>query len=240
MTQLFSVLLSLLLILPQGIGGKAGIGGSAGFGQGVAATTIVFDNANSAGAASGTSLSFTLTVGSGANRAILIGCSFSSKAITGDAVTVAGTNAPAVSGTTATNGSNSGMTKMYALAAPASGSDTISITWTGAAVSVCGAVSVTGADQTTPVNNGTTNSSAVNAAPTVAITSTSGDLTIAVVNLESGATVTGASNNERWNIRQSFTIGAAGETGTGTGSETLSWSIATSAFEISGANFKHA
>lgn len=37
MMQLFSVVLSLLLILPQGIGGKAGVGGKAGFGGGATA-----------------------------------------------------------------------------------------------------------------------------------------------------------------------------------------------------------
>lgn len=199
---------------------------------------VAYDNSNSAGTASATSLSFSLTIGSGSNRAIAIGCAWSNKAITADAVTVGGTNAPAVANTTATNGSNSDMTKIYALANPASGSQTISISWTTAAVAVCGAVSVTGADQTTPLNNGNTNTSAANAAPTVSVTSNSGDLTFAVANIDSGNTIAGASNTERWNIRQSFTLGTAGQTGSGAGTESLSWTTATSSFEISGANFK--
>lgn len=235
---LASLLCCVVAVVAQsGVVGNGGVAGNAGlFGS---HSAVVFDAASSGGAASGTSVSFNHVVGSGANRAIIIGCSWSSKAITGEAVTVGGTNAPAISGTKITNASNNGMTEMFALAAPTSGTQSVAVSWTNAAVSVCGAVSATGVDQATPANNGTGGSSAANASPSVSITSSLYDLPIAVVNIESGAAATGASAAEKWNIRQSFTVGGAGEIGTTTGTQTLSWSIASSAYEISGANFKH-
>lgn len=128
---------------------------------------------------------------------------------------------------------------MFALAAPASGSQTIAVSWTGAAVSVCGAVSVTGADQTTPVNNGTFAFS-TSGVPTVSITSNSGDLSIATLSLESGSAATGSTQTEKWNIRQSFAIGGAGSIGTGgAGPIVHAWDTTGSEWELSGANFKH-
>jgi hypothetical protein len=203
-----------------------------------AGATVSYDNSNSAGTGGGTSISFSLVIGSGSNRGIIVGCSWAAQ-VSSIAVTVGGVTTPAITGTNS-GAAEAYMVAMFALAAPASGSQTVAISWTTSTVAVCGAVSADGVDQTTPSNNGTF-AHAASGVPTVSVTSSAGDLTVAVLSLESGASASGSTQTERWNVRQSFTIGTAGSTGTGAaGPITHAWDTTGSAWQVAGANFKHA
>lgn len=189
----------------------------------------------------GTSIpNFNITIGSGSNRAVGVGCSFNAK-VTGITVTVGGASASAVAGTNSTAaGGTAFMVAGFVLANPSTGVQAVAISWTNAATATCGAVSVSGADQATPGNNGTF-AVATSGVPTVAITSNSGDLTFAFLALESGAAATGVTQTAQWNIRQNFAIGTAGDTGPGTaGPITHAYATTGSEWEYGGFNFKQA
>jgi hypothetical protein len=203
---------------------------------------VVFDNAAS-GFGTATSCSFNMAIGSGPNRAIGIGLAMAGTTATAISVKVGGTAATLVPGTDS-GASVTYRTLMYALANPASGSQTVSVTWTGSMSAVCGAVSVTEADQTTPMNNGTFASNALNSAGTcpVTVTSTSGDLTMDTCTSTSGSMPTLPTQTSKWTNKDTtnYLIGAGGSIGPGTGTTIHNWTVGTWNQNVSsGANFKH-
>lgn len=215
-----------LLTVSVGTGGPSGGGGS----------TATFD-ATASGGANSSPVSFSITIGSGSNRGIGIGCSFSSNAVTSIAVTVGGTSATLVPNTTSSG--ESYLTVMHSLAAPGTGSQTVSISWTGASSTYCGAVSVTGVDQAMVMQNGTFAHAGSGGTASVTITSAANDLTFSVLSAESGATPTAPNQTSRWAAAQNFTTGSGGETAAGAATVTHTWATG-SGWLMSGADFKHA
>ena len=184
-----------------------------------------------------TSISFNLTIGSGSNRAIVVALCFDSNAVSGVSVTVGGVSASLVSGTDSGTDTNA-RTMLFGLANPASGSQSISASWTTSTNAIMGAISVTGADQTTPLNNGSVAFDPVPAiAPTITITSNSGDLTIAHY-ADDNTAASGGTQTVRW-TDNTFNRSASASTGPGTGTTTHEWTK-DSGWSISGANFKAA
>ena len=196
--------------------------------------TVTYDNTASGGANS-SPLSFNITIGSGSNRAVAVGCSFSSS-VTGITVTVGGSSATLVSGTQSSG--ESYISTIHVLAAPSSGSQSVSVSWTGTSSTYCGAVSASGVDQATPMNNGTFEHNGSGPTASVTITTTTGDLTFSVVSCESGSTPTSPNQTSRWAASQNFTTGSGGQTATGTGTISHTWATG-SGWLMSGANFKH-
>jgi len=230
-----AVLIGSTILMAQYGGEKSNTVGAAG-------STVALDNATSSGfgCASGTSCSTTFVVGSGTNRALAVGCSFSADAVSAISVTYNSVSVPLVSGTDTTGSSESGArTMVFALAAPASGSHTIAVSWTTASVISCGAVSVTGADQTTPMNNGNKASANNTTSGALTVTSTNGDLAFAVVGCP-GNTFSAPTQTEKWNLKQSFTVTNEGQIGPGTGTTAFGITVSSNGWNYSGANFKHA
>lgn len=203
---------------------------------GGAGTSVVFDSTASTGASS-SPVTFSIAIGSGSNRAIMIGCSYSTTALTGIAVTVGGVTANLVTGTTSSG--QAYMTTIHALANPASGSQTVSVSWSGTSTTYCGAVSASGVDQITPAQNGTFAAGGPIGPSSVAITSATNNLTFSVMAAESGATPTAPTQTSRWAAAQSFTTGSGGSTAAGASSVTHQWATG-SGWLASGADFKHA
>lgn len=121
------------------------------------------------------------------------------------------------------------------VAAPPSGSQTATASWNIASNSTIGAVATSGVDQTTPFNNGTF-SSGLTGSPSLAITSTSGDLTTDV-QCNNGSTGTDTTNQTSlWFQRPTGGSTGAGGRGPGTGTTTHTWTTNGTAFVQSGCN----
>lgn len=126
----------------------------------------------------------TLTVGSGANRALLVQVSWGAASLSISGITVvwdaAGTNqsCTVVTGASATHGTTL-QAALYGLVAPTSGNKIVTVTWTGSADVVINAFSVTGADQTggaTTFAHGTSANIATSGNPLLNVTSAVGNL----------------------------------------------------------------
>ena len=201
-----------------------------------AASAVTYDASASGKTNNTTTCAFDITVGSGTNRAIGIGVAWSVKGISGVAVTVGGTAAALVTGSDSAADGPAYRSAMYTLAAPASGVQSVSVTWTTNSYAMCGAVTVTGADQTTPMNNGTY-AIAYSGAASLEITSTSGDMTLDTIATESGGTPTTPTQTGRWADNSSSQVGGGASTGPGTGTTTHAWDYS-GRWTMSGANFK--
>ena len=142
--------------------------------------TVAFD-AKSTTTVNGTGTSTTLTtltVGSGANRALIvelaIGTAATSISVKWD---VAGANQTCTLIKSAVNGSTA-KAELYGLVAPASGNKIVTVSWTGSAEFNVSAFAVTGADQTGGVTTFPHSTSASGTgSPTITITSAVGNMT---------------------------------------------------------------
>ena len=234
------ILATALLLEGQEImGGSVKAGGNAVIGATpVAGGTVTHDTACSVGAASGTSLSVTCVPTGGTDTGLVVGLSFSTKTVTSIAVTWNGVSLTQV-GSNCINASNSEMVAQFALINPASGSHSLAVSWTTAAIAVMGGEFVTNANQTTMTTGSTCNTSAASVTPQTVTTSpgpASGDLIIDTVALDSGAACGTAGATQRWAIRQSFTVGGCGQTST---SNPLTWTGVSSGYEDIALNIKH-
>lgn len=193
---------------------------------------VLFDNVGSAGGNSVTSLSFALVIGSSADRAVIVGFTHRPVGQTAYTVTVGGEACVEIAGTAVEGVLLRSV--LWGKATTLTGSQTVSGAWTTAADSVMGAVSVSGVNQTTPFNNGV-NAKAESGSPSLAITSTNGDLT--VDNAASISALTAPSQTQRYQTTTSSASGQ-GSTGPGTGSATHSWTQTPSdRWSQSGVNF---
>jgi hypothetical protein len=102
-----------------------------------------------------------------------------------------------------------------------------------------GVITVSGADQTTPVNNGTfaASNSSLTATQSVTIVSNVGDLTASIGYTLDAWRSPYTNRTLRWGV-DSAAVG--GDTGPGTGTTTHTWTdtYAFQALSVSGANFK--
>ena len=207
-----------------------------------APSTVVFDNKVSSGFNFGVTKVTTpaFVVGSGANRAAMIMVAMTSNGATGITASlggVAGTLIPGTdSGTTTTY-----RTMIFQVINPPSGSQAATVSWTGSTHCDVGVITVSGASQTTPTNNGTFSGS--KSAPTssmsVTITSNPGDLTASTGFTQDGWKSPYTNRSLKWGIDSGV---AGGDIGPGTGTTTHTWTdtYAGQTLVVSGANFKAA
>lgn len=172
---------------------------------------------------------------SGSDRVVIAGVIEDSTVLS--SVSGAGASWAAVSGATATNGSKD--VYQWRGIAPTTGSQTVTATFTNADGAPLGlsAISFTGADQTTPAQNGT-GATGTSAAPSVTVAGTTADdFVVDVFMVPSGATAD-AGQTARANI--DGTIGASTQDGADGGvmswalGESLAWAIAASRIVAAG------
>ena len=140
--------------------------------------SVAFDaNATSPVSASGvTTIDLTtLTVGTGANRALVVQLSHATKTITNESMNWDQTGSPqACTSIKAANGSGSdGRAELWGLVAPTSGAKTLRHSWTGISDVIINAVSWTGADQTGGATTFPNSTSATGTSTTPSVTVTS-------------------------------------------------------------------
>lgn len=176
---------------------------------------------------SGSSFSWSHTC-SGSNRVLLLGIGWYDTADTVSSITYNSVAMTLVPSSTATNGQYTAA--LYYLTDPTTGSNTISVTFTGSVFDFGGvALSVTGADQSTPLGTANT-ASGTSTTPSVTITSASGELVLdTLIIAHSGTLTVGGSQTQRWNaITGGGFIKGGASTEDGAASVTMSWSNSTS------------
>ena len=172
------------------------------------------------------SLSTSITL-AGDNGAVAVSLVFRDAVPGGLTVSVGGQSASAVSGATS-NESDLVSVIIYGVAmGSASGSQTVSASWTGARYCGLAAVAFTRVDQTTPFQNGAGASYAYGVtAASLAITSAVNNMTLDVVTNRSNDAITGNTQTERYNFNASSAgLTMAGSTAAGSPSNTHAWTI---------------
>lgn len=165
---------------------------------------------------------------SGSNRLLKVDISYYDSGDTISAVTYNGDAMTVIPSSTVSNGQYT--VTSYGLIAPDTGSNTISVTFTGSVFDFgAGAISWTDADQATPFGTAAT-ASGSDATPTVNVTSASGEIVSdALVIIHSGTLTVDGSQSQRWNSTGAFGfIKYAGSTEAGATSTTMSWANSTS------------
>ncbi len=116
---------------------------------------VVFDAQSSADTTGAAAVSFSnstnLTVGTGANRGLVVLIAWSSTAPTGISITWDGVALSLVSGATSVNGA-AGNTAIYCLVNPNSGTKTLAGSWTGSRDFYVAGVAYTGVEQSSAAN----------------------------------------------------------------------------------------
>jgi len=130
-------------------------------------------------------------------------------------------------------------TMIFQVINPASGSRTATVSWTTSMNADAGVIAVSGADQTTPIINGTFAPYNINLAKTASLTVTSnpGDLTATIGQTSDSWATPSTTQLLKWGVDS---LAAGGDVGTGLGTTTHTWTD-TYAYQtevISGANFK--
>mgnify|MGYP001587423595 CR=1 FL=1 len=187
----------------------------------------------------GTSVNFNnLTVGAGANRALLAIFCFGNNASppTSISVTWNGVGLTQIANTLVHDGTDIGIV-MFGLANPASGNQTLAFSWTGTQAYSVDAISFTGVDQSTPFTNGVNASGVGTTQNPGTITSPVGDYAAAAF----ASTVTYSAVDPTQLFQDtgaSFPVGAANYTA-GTGTLALTTTTASSTrWAASGVNVK--
>jgi len=210
-------------------------------------TSVVYDNAASSGFLFGaTSASVPITVGTGTNRAALIMVAMVSNNPNANSfvVTLGGVSGVLVTGTDS-GATATARTLIYSVVNPPSGAQTANVSWTNSATVNVGVITVSGADQSTPVNGGVfqATSSAASNSGVVTVTSNAGDLTASVAVASDGWVTPYTNRSIKWGADvNSNPITAGGDIGPGTGTTTHTWTdqFIGTVHALSGANFKHA
>lgn len=185
--------------------------------------------------AGATSLSHTnLTVGSGANRALVVLLVFSSLSVTAISCTwdSGGTNQAASSITSIGNGAG-GLSVLFGLVAPTSGNKTLAVSWSGSSDCTCAAISFTNANQTggtTTFANAATNTGS-STGSTVTVATNAASAVVASLATKTGISSlnhttiytdnSGANNSAGGN----YEVGGSTATMTGTNSVSGLWAM---------------
>lgn len=203
---------------------------------------VAFDNKVSSGFDFGVTKITTpaFTIGTGPNRAAMIMVAMSAKTATNVTASLGGVPATLIpgtdSGTTAT-----GRTMIFQVVNPPSGAQTATVSWTTSMNAEVGVITVSGADQTTPTNNGSFSAatSSPNAATSVTITSNPGDLTASIGYTTDEWKAPYTNQTLKWGIDSGI---VGGDIGPGTGTTTHTWTddFAGQTHAVSGANFRTA
>lgn len=208
----------------------------------VAPAGVAFDNAISSGIDFGITKLTTaaFVVGTGPNRAAMIMLAMSANTATNITASLGGVAGTLIPGTDSAKTATA-RTLIFQVVNPPSGAQTATVSWTGAMNADMGVITVTGADQTTPTNNGTfsASTSAPAAGTSVTISSNPGDLTASVGYSENDWKSPYTNQTRKWGI-DSGSVG--GDIGPGTGTTTHTWTddYAGQTHAVSGANFRTA
>jgi subtilisin-like proprotein convertase family protein len=204
-----------------------------------AAVTVQNASKTSAnGATTATITSF--NPGGASNRVLVVGLTFGQGAPTGVSVTYGGVALSLASGTSATNGN--AHTEIWYLTSPSTTPANVVATWTGSHDVVMGAVAFNGADQSTPIVNGTT-ASGTSTALSVTITSASGDMTMNTVGTLSVTSpfLSAPTKTQQWLDTTPTTVKGGGSTAAGAATVTHAWTAGSAvAWTSSGVDIKAA
>lgn len=165
---------------------------------------------------------------SGSDRVLFVGISHYDSSDTVSGVTYNSVAMTAVPSGATNNGQF--YVSLWYLIAPATGSNTVSVTFTGGVFDFkAGSVSFTGADQTTPLGTAVT-ATGSSTTPSVTVTSATGEIVLdTLVIVHSGTLTVDGSQAQRWNgTGGSGFIKGGGSTESGAASTTMSWSNSTS------------
>lgn len=187
---------------------------------------LAFDAVTSGQANGGGPFTFSHTT-SGSNRVLVVGFviyaggSFTVTGITYNGVAMTAIPSSAITGTYAVG--------LYGLIAPASGANTVSISVSGNVEIGFGAMSFTGADQTTPFGTANT-ATGTSTTPSVTVSSASGEIVVDTGQIfHSGTLSVGGGQTSRWSsISTGGWVKHFGSTEPGDTSVTMSWSNTTS------------
>lgn len=189
---------------------------------------LAIDSASSAGCGSCTSLSWSHTV-SGSDTVLVIG--ISGYDTTPDVVTGVTYNGVAMTLIPSSSGTNGGHTvAFYGLIAPTTGTNTVVVSASGTMTDLgAGAVSFTGAHQTTPFGTANT-ATGTSTAPSVNVSSAADEIVVDTLSIIHNGTLTvGAGQTQQWQAIGGFGfIKYAGSTETGSATTTMSWANSTS------------
>jgi hypothetical protein len=196
---------------------------------------ISFDSAATKVSTNAASASWSHTVGAGTDRILIVGLATedtSSAVLTVKAITCNGVAMTAASNASATAGTSTlDKTQLFYLLNPASGANSIAVTFGGAVNGIsAGSVSLSGVAQSGPAASGiNTAASATTISANVAV-ATAGTWLVDVANSgASNATLTpGASQIKRWSISQSNSGGAGSTAAPAVGTSTVSWTASSS------------
>ena len=192
-----------------------------------ASAAIAFDAASSGVAAGVSPFSWSHTTVSTTDGLIVVGVSLrqASGATTVTSVTYGGLSLTFIRAETITGSARS---ELWYRIGTLSGTQTVEVTLSANERAVGGAVSFTGADQTSPIGNqaGTTGTSTN---PSIAIASATGEIVLDTVSEgDSRVCTVGAGQSERWNLNDGGGAGGArgcGSTESGAASVTMNWTF---------------
>jgi hypothetical protein len=207
---------------------------------------VKYDNAVSSDYHFGTTSITTppFVIGSAANGAAMIFVTMSASNATGITATLGGVSGTLIAGTDTATMSSSGTdvsaissrTMIFCVANPPPGSQTATVSWTTSMDADVGVITVSGANQTIPCNNGTFVAEVPNGlTSSVTIASNYGDLTASSAATGGNWSASPTNQTVRW--IDGFSIG--GDTGPGTGTTTHTWTDQWPGepHTVSGANF---
>ena len=190
---------------------------------GTTASTLTFDAASS-GSSSTASLSFSHTTGTGENRLMIVsqGTQGGATSLTygGRSFTQLGTST--ISGVVGS--------AMWYMLNPPSGAHTISATFTGTLRNILAVTTFSGVNQSAPFGTAVSAKSAAGStAPTVTVSTTTGEIVIDHVAADNGPTAAeGASQTERHDVAIGSDIRLAASTQAGADGGVMSWTLGTS------------
>jgi hypothetical protein len=200
-----------------------------------ASAAITFDAVASKAATNGASTTWTHTTGTGTDRILIVGLATedtSTSVLNVSTITYGGVAMTAVANSTATAGSSTyDRAQLFYLLNPASGTNTISVTWGGAVNGIsAGSISLAGVAQSAPSTaaiNSATSGNTISANIAVA---TAGSWLVSVANSgASNATLTpGSTQTKRWGLGQSNSGGAGSTATPATGTVSTTWTASSS------------
>jgi len=195
---------------------------------------VSVDATSSGSATAGSSITVSHTTGAGSDRLMLVGISSRDRTVTG--VTYGGTALTLV-GAQTSNGN--AKTAIYRLIAPASGTASVVVSFSGTVGkgAVVGVMTFTGVNQTTPLGTYASNvGNSTNA--TLNVTSASSELVFNVVSVQNQNVNNTTGQTQRWNVNTASECTGAGCTKPGSANTSLSWTLIKDDWSMSGVSIK--
>src|SRR5713226_4205029 len=191
---------------------------------------IAVDSVSSSSGQIVNSLTWAHTVGTGADRVLVVGVTIRDGNVSVSAITYGGT---ALTRLGFQNGAgNANRAEIWSLKAPASGTANVVVSISGARDLVGGSISFTGVDQTTPFGT-FVGAQGTSATPSVTASSATAEIVVDTLATDGDAVsaTVGAGQTQRWNIRTGPAGGnaiGAGSTKPGATSVSMKWTLGAS------------